>query len=343
MRYRDYWKPRWAAILRRVWAEILLDDCLGASAQLAYYFLLAFFPFLMFVVALVGFLPVRDTLWNLVLAQIDRLSLLMPSEALEIVHDTVDVLWQRNSALLSASVVGALFLASNGMRAVMVTLNRAYGVREGRPLWLRYALAVGLTLALVVAVIVAVVLLALSERTGDRIAVRGGPGLATAWQIASRIIGVGALFFIVELIYHVAPNVRRPWRWITPGSILAVLLWFLGIQGFTAFVSRFGKYEAMYAGLAAVVVFLLWLYIAGFALLMGGELDAELERTAGLHLAAGVPAPETVDAAGHDTTVRDSQPGMAAEGVLGAGQAAARASRPGIGSEPGSGPLSPNP
>jgi membrane protein len=312
MRYRDYWHPQWLAILRRVGAEILIDDCLGASAQLAYYLLLAFFPFVMFLVAIVGFLPWHDSLWHMVLQQVDRLAPLMPAAALGIVRDAVDVLWQRNTALLSVSVLGALFVASNGMRAVMVTLNRAYNVREGRPIWHRHALAVALTLALWFGLIVALLLLSLSERIAAWTAVHVGPGVATAWRISSQVVGVGALFFVVELIYHLAPNVRRPWRWITPGSILAVVLWFLGTEAFTTFVSRFGKYEVMYAGLAAVVVFLVWLYIAAFALLVGGELDAELERSAGLLPAASVPAGEFVDAAGHDTSVRDSWPGTKA-------------------------------
>ena len=331
MRYRDYWRPRWVEILRRVGAEILIDDCLGAAAQLAYYLLLAFFPFVMFLVALVGFLPWRDSLWQLVNQQVDRLAPLMPAAALGVVRDAVDVLWQRNTTLLSVSVLGALFVASNGMRAVMVTLNRAYSVREGRSLWYRHALSIALTLALGLGLIVALLLLSLSERIAAWMSVHFGPGLATAWRVSSQVVGVAALFFVVELVYHLGPNVRRPWRWITPGSILAVVLWFFGTEAFTTFVSRFGKYEVMYAGLAAVVVFLVWLYIAAFALLVGGELDAELERSAGLLPAASVPAREFIDAAGHDTSVRDSWPGLRAgraETPLPAPSDAPRTARP---------------
>jgi membrane protein len=310
MSYRDYWKRNWIETLRRVWSEMLLDDCLGASAQLAYYFLLAFFPFVMFLVALVAFLPLEDWLSRKidVLGQMEILGTVMPPQAMELVRRTADGLSQPNTGALSISALGALVVASNGMRAVMVTLNRAYSVREGRAFWYRYVLAILLTLALVLTVIVAAVLLSLSEEIGGRIAVSVGPAAATSWRIASQVAGLGSLLFITELIYHVAPNVRRPWHWITPGSIVAVLLWLLGIQMFTAYVSRFGSYEVMYAGLGAVVVFLLWLYIAGLSLLVGGELNAELERSTGLIPQARASAPRSVDAAGHDRSVRDSFP-----------------------------------
>ena len=314
MSYRDYWKRNWIETLRRVWAEMLLDDCFGASAQLAYYFLLAFFPFLMFLVALVGFLPLGDY----VLRQADLLQPYMPPQALELVQRTVDVLSQRNPALLSISALGALVVASNGMRAVMVTLNRAYSVREGRPLWSRYVLAIGLTLMLVFTVIVAALVLSLSERIGARIAETAGPGFEAFWRLLSQVLGFGALFFIVEFIYHVAPNVKRPWHWITPGSVVAVVLWFLGIEMFTMYVSRFGRYEVMYAGLGAVVVFLVWLYIAGLAVLVGGELNAELERSSGMIPSAAVPAPASVDAAGHDTSIREQLPGATPPAVAAA-------------------------
>jgi membrane protein len=295
MSYRDYWKRNWIETLRRVWSEMLLDDCLGASAQLAYYFLLAFFPFVMFLVALVAFLPLEDWLSRKidVLGQMEILGTVMPPQAMELVRRTADGLSQPNTGALSISALGALVVASNGMRAVMVTLNRAYSVREGRAFWYRYVLAILLTLALVLTVIVAAVLLSLSEEIGGRIAVSVGPAAATSWRIASQVAGLGSLLFITELIYHVAPNVRRPWHWITPGSIVAVLLWLLGIQMFTAYVSRFGSYEVMYAGLGAVVVFLLWLYIAGLSLLVGGELNAELERSTGLIPQARASAPRS--------------------------------------------------
>lgn len=284
MSYRGYWKRNWIQVFRRVWAEMLRDDVFGASAQLAYYFLLAFFPFLVFLVSLLAFIPLDDYLIHKsdLLLQIERLVQVMPPAAGELVRRTMESLATRKPALLSLGAAGALVAASNAMRPVMVTLNRAWGVPEGRSFGKRYLLSLGLTLIFVVVVMSGAILLSLSERTSVWIAARFAPVWATLWRLGSLAAGYGALFFVVETIYHVAPNVRRPWRWITPGSVLAVLLWIVGVQVFSAYVSRFGAYEIMYGGLGAVVVFLLWLYIAGLAVLVGGELNAELERSAGI-------------------------------------------------------------
>lgn len=319
MSYRHLWKRDWIRTLRRVWAEIVLDDCFGASAQLAYYFLLAFFPFVIFIVTLVGFLPFGGVVDRMM----DLLSGLMPDQAIEQVRRTVGVFLDRSGTLLPVSVVGALLVASNGMRAIMVTLNRAYSVREGRSWLYRYVLAIGLTMVLALAVIVGSVLLSLAGRTGAWIASHLGGYAGTVWWLMARVTGFAALIFILEVIYYLAPNVRRPWHWVTPGSIIGVVLWFAGSRGFTMWVGHFGQYETLYAGLGAVVVFLLWLYIVGLAILIGGEINAELERSSGFLPPVAVPAPASLDEAGHDRTVREER----IEGDTGAAAAGAPAAR----------------
>lgn len=308
MAHRDLWKRDWGRTLRRVWDEMLLDDCFGASAQLAYYFLLGFFPFLFFVLVLVGSMPVTGLVERTVEYLMGLLSQVMPAEALEGIDEIVDkivvqtrqLLEERRIRLLSISLP-ALMVASNGMRAIMVTLNRAWSVREGRNLIQRYLLALALTVALAMIVIASTVVMSRADHVSSWIASHWGSGWATALWLGIQMTAVGGLVFILELIYHMAPNVRRPWHWITPGSIFGVLLWLTGTTLFKMYVSRFGQYDAMYASLGAVVVFLLWLYIAGLAILVGGEINAELERSAGLIPSPAVPAPEHFDEAGHDT------------------------------------------
>ena len=284
MSYRGYWKRNWLRVFRRLWAEMVRDDVFGAAAQLAYYFLLAFFPFVVFLVALTAFIPFDEVVLRKqdLIGEAERFATLMPGTAADLVRRTVDSLTGRHTGLLSLGALGALLAASSGMRPVMATLNRAWGVPEGRSFWHRTALALGLTLVFVVLVMSGAILLSLSSRLDVWIAGHAGAGWATTWRVGSLLSGCGALFFVIECIYHVAPNVRRPWRWITPGSVLAVLFWLAGTRLFSAYVAHFGKYELMYGGLGAVVVFLLWLYIAGLAVLVGGELNAELERSAGI-------------------------------------------------------------
>jgi len=308
MAHSDLWKRDWGRTLRRVWDEMLLDDCFGASAQLAYYFLLGFFPFLFFVLVLVGSMPITGLVERTVEYLMGLLAQVMPDEALQgideiietIVVQTRTLLEERRIRLLSISLP-ALMVASNGMRAIMVTLNRAWSVREGRNLIQRYLLALALTVALAIIVIATTIVQSRADHVTSWISIHWGDHWATALWWGIQIVAVGGLVFLLELIYHMAPNVRRPWHWITPGSIFGVLLWLTGTKLFKMYVARFGQYDAMYASLGAVVVFLLWLYIAGLAILVGGEINAELERSSGLIPSPAVPAPEHVDAAGHDT------------------------------------------
>lgn len=319
MAHRDLWKRDWVRTLRQVWDEMLLDDCFGASAQLAYYFLLGFFPFLFFILVLVGSMQVNGMVEHTVEYLMGLLAQVMPAEALDgideiidkIVLETRSLLEQRRTRLLSISLP-ALMVASNGMRAIMVTLNRAWSVREGRNLVQRYLLALALTVALAIIVIVSTVVMARASDMSSWIASHWGSGWATAMWLGIQMVAVGALIFILELIYHLAPNVKRPWHWITPGSIFAVLLWLVGTSLFKMYVARFGQYDAMYASLGAVVVFLLWLYIAGLAILVGGEINAELERSSGLIPSPAVVAPLSYDAAGHDTQLRSLPPSSGA-------------------------------
>lgn len=310
-RYIDLWMVDWRVTAKRVWAEILLDDCLGASAQLAFYFLLAFFPFVVFLAAaatLVVHMPP---------AQLERttfrlLAEVMPAQALGLLEDNVSsilrVLQTRNTRLLAVSVLLALWTASGGMRAVITTLNRAYSVREGRGPWRLYGVSLLLTVALTATLLVGLPLLSLADSIRDWIFDAAGPAAATSWHLASRAVALGALVAGIEIVYYIAPNARRPFHWLTPGSIVAVLIWVCSTWGFSYYVSRFGRYEALYAGLGAPVVLLLWFYLTGLALLVGGEINAEIERQSGLLPHAYVPAPPTVDAAGHDTTVREHVP-----------------------------------
>ena len=194
------------------------------------------------------------------------------------------------------------------MRAVITTLNRAYSVREGRGPWRLYGVSLLLTIALTLTLVVGIPMLSLADAIRDWVIDAAGPAASASWRLASRIVAFGALVGGIEIVYYIAPNARRPFHWITPGSIVAVLMWMCTTWAFSHYVSRFGRYEALYAGLGAPVVLLLWFYLTGLALLLGGEINAEIERQSGFLPHAYVPAPPTVDAAGHDTTVRDETP-----------------------------------
>jgi len=298
MSYRGYWKRDWFRVSRRLWAEMIRDDVFGAAAQLAYSFLLAFFPFLVFLVGILASLQFDEVLIRKqdLLEAMERFAAALPGDAAEVVRRSIDALSRQHSGLLSLGALAALLAASSGMRPVMTTLNRAWGVAEGRSFGHRSVLSLAMTLVFVVVVMAGTILLSLSSRLDVWIAQHWGAGWATAWRLGSLAGGWATLLFVVEFIYHVAPNVRRPWRWITPGSLLAVLLWFAGVRLFSLYVSNWGRYELMYGSLGAAVVFLLWLYIAGLAVLVGGELNAELEKSAGIIAVAALPPAAAAEA-----------------------------------------------
>lgn len=306
--YLDLWRIDWWLTAKRVWAEMVLDDCFGASAQLAFYFLLAFFPFVVFLAAaatLVAHMP-QSALEATVLQVLGEI---MPAQAVALIQqnvaDTLDILHTKNLRVLAVSVALALWAATGGMRAVIVTLNRAYSVREGRRPFRLYTVSLLLTVALALTTLVALPLFSLATAIRTQLFETAGPNMAMLWHVASRVVAAAACVFAIELVYHFAPNARRPWHWLTAGSIVAVLLWVLATWAFSAYVGRFGRYEALYAGLGAPVVLLLWFYLTGLALLIGGEINAEIERQSGFLPQAAVPAPPNVDAAGHETTIRD--------------------------------------
>jgi membrane protein len=308
MAFKQVWTVDWGITARRVWHEMVLDDCFGASAQLAFYFMMGFLPFVLFLaafsVSLARLPPVE-----LEQAVFGLLAEVMPAEALGLVRsnvtDLLGALQAQNFRLLVVSGLLALWPASGGMRSVIVTLNRAWNVREGRGPWRVLAVSIVLTIALGGVFLIALPLLSFNSSIQDQVLATHGAAWANAWRIGSRCAAAAALVFGMEFIYHVAPNARRPWRWITAGSIVAVLLWLVATWLFARYVSRFGRYEALYAGLGAPVVLLLWFYLTGLAIMVGGEINAEIERQSGILPQAVVPAPPHVDAAGHDTSLRD--------------------------------------
>lgn len=280
-------------LVRRVIAEVQRDDCLGRAAQLAYYFLFALSPFFLFLTTLLGYLPIPDLLARLS----DMLAPMLPGEALQLVQDNLHQLVSgQRGGLLSFGILAALWTSSSALTAVMDSLNRAYDVEEGRPFWKVRGLAIVLTVGLSAFIVVALVLLTFGPQLGGWIADLVGLGrvFEMAWNILRWPVIVGLLVVALALVYYVAPDVEQQWQWITPGSACAVLGWLLASLGFAFYVNRFGSYNATYGSLGAVIVLLTWMYLTGLFVLIGGEINAEIERAAQAGKAPGekkLPSP----------------------------------------------------
>jgi len=264
---------------RRVIHEIQQDDCLGRAAQLAYYFLFALFPFFLVLTTLLGYLPVPNLLDRLM----ETLAEMLPGEALRLVQENVrELVTNRRGGLLSLGLLAALWTSSSAVTAIMDSLNRAYDVEEGRPFWKVRLMAVLLTIGLSVFIIVSLILLTFGPQIGGWIADKVGLGsvFKLAWNILRWPVIVGLIILAMALIYYLAPDVEQEWQWITPGSVVAVIGWVLASLGFSFYVNNFGSYNATYGSIGAVIVLLTWMYVSGFFILAGGEINAEIEHAA---------------------------------------------------------------
>jgi len=278
--------------LTRVWTRSEEDEILGRSAQLSYYFLLALFPLLLFVITLFGYMNgagshLRDKL-------ITYLGNVMPDSAFQLVVATIDQIIQaRGGGKLWFGLLAALWAASSGLNALAQALNAAYDVPETRPWWKVRLISIALTVAIAVLIISALLIVLYGGRFGNFLAmlVNEGSAFTLAWKIFQWPIALAFVFFAFSLIYRFAPNVsagrrgshlpasdlRR--RWLSPGVAIAIILWLLVSLGFRLYLHFFNSYSATYGSLGAVIILLLWFYLTGAAILLGGEINCELEST----------------------------------------------------------------
>jgi membrane protein len=272
----------WVELGKRVWLEINGDDIWGRSAQLAYYFLLALFPLLIFLTAALGLMLGAGA--GLRVALFNYLSQVMPGTAFQLVDTTMEeITGASNAGKLSFGLLATLWAASNGMGAITQALNAAYDLNESRPWWKQRLVAISLTIALSVLVITALVLILVGGQIADWLAAHFGLGsvFSIAWKTLQWPIVFGFMVTSFALIYYYAPDFKdQEWKWLTPGSAIGVVLWLLVSFGFKAYLHYFDSYSKTYGSLGAVIVLMLWLFFTGAALLIGSEINSEIENAA---------------------------------------------------------------
>jgi membrane protein len=255
------------------------DELSTRSASLSYYFLLALFPMILFLLSLVGvFAGPRSQLRDSIVFGLGRLA---PGSASDLIRTVVGQTFKSSSGLkLAAGILGALWAASGGMGAVVVSLNVIYGLTETRPWWKQKLTVVGLTLSLAGLIIIALILVLYGGKIGQVIATQVGLGhaFAIAWKILQWPVTFAAMFLSFSVVYHFAPNLEeRKWFWVTPGAVVGVTLWLVSSLGFRVYLHFFNSYSATYGSLGAVIILMLWLYMTGLAILIGGELNWVIE------------------------------------------------------------------
>jgi membrane protein len=288
----DIPKPSWMAVLKRTMVEFKQDNLTDWAAALTYYAVLALFPALLALVALVGIFgqypQTTDALLNIA-RQVSG-----NDSALNGLKDTIDGIVRNKGgagALLGLGLAGALWSASGYIGAFMRASNAIYEVPEGRPFWKLRPMQVVVTLVIVL--LVALLLVALvvtgpvAKAIGDQIGL--GSAAVTVYQIAKWPIMAGLVLVILAVLYYVAPSARLPRiQWLSPGAVVALVIWIVASAAFGFYVANFGSYNKTYGTLGGAISLLVWMWISNLAVLFGQELNAEIER--GRELTAGLPA-----------------------------------------------------
>jgi membrane protein len=268
----------WYEILKRTFKEAFFDDnCLGMAAQLAYYFFFALFPALLFLLAIASYFPayvVVDEMFR-------TLGGVVPPEVLSIVTDQMQKISNgEQGGLLTFGVLAALWSSSSAMTAVIDTLNGAYDVQEGRSWWIVRLAAIALTFGVAVFILLAFGLILAGPHMAEVIAAQTslGPVFEWTWKILQWPLAFGLACTGIAMIYYFAPDVEQDWIWLTPGSVFATTLWLIASLGFKYYVANMGAYVETYGAIGAVMVLMLWFYISGLVILLGAEMNAEIEH-----------------------------------------------------------------
>jgi membrane protein len=263
----------------RVWKEMTDDAVFDAAAALAYYFMLAIFPLLIFLISMLASIQALD-LVNTVTRTLESA---MPGDASKLITTEITrIMKDTSGGLLTFGALGTLWAASSGVVSLLDGLNRVYDVQETRGLIKQRLLAVGLTVALALLIILGAVALMAGGKVSEWAAEQTGMAwIETVGTILHYVIGVGFMFLGLELIYFLGPNVKgQKWKWVTPGSIVGVVMFILSSIAFSLYLQFSGGYSATYGALGAVIVLMLWLYLLGLAVMTGGEVNAEIAASA---------------------------------------------------------------
>jgi len=264
-------------LLHRTYTETMADDGLGLAAQLAYYFFLALVPALLFLLALASFFPLA-TMADLLPAALDRFA---APEMITILRNQLQQISNGNhGGLLSLGLLGAIWSSSAALVAIINALNRAYDIEEQRPWWKVRLVAIGLTIGLAVFVLLAFTLVVAGPTIANVVAAKVGLSSAFlwTWKILQWPVAFLLVCFGLGLVYYFAPDAEQDWVWVTPGALLATTAWLVVSLLFRVYVVSFGNYQATYGALGGVVVLLLWMYITALVIVVGAELNAEIEH-----------------------------------------------------------------
>ncbi|HEX4073976.1 MAG TPA: YihY/virulence factor BrkB family protein [Candidatus Acidoferrales bacterium] len=265
-----------------VFRDVTAHNFFGRASELAFDFLFALFPLLLFMLTLIGlFTSGSAELQGDLLA---FFSDFLPRTAFALLNTTaMELASHASNGKLTAGILFALWFASGGVSSMISALNLAYGAKEERS-WLRVrAIALCLTLLISALLLAALLLVLVSGHAADWLGIKLGltPEVVALWKALQWPAAIAFVILSHALIYYFGPHLEnRRWRWVTPGSVFGVVLWLAASLGLRIYLHFFNSYSTTYGSLGAVMILLVWLYVTGFAFLVGGEINAEIERAA---------------------------------------------------------------
>lgn len=249
------------------------DEVTALAAQLTYYFILAFFPFLVFVLTLAGFTPVTD---NQILS---KLTGMLPESSYNMLTEIInEVLSKRSETLLSIGMIATLWISSNGLYALIRGLNKAFDSKETRPFWKLRGLAVLYTTGLAITIILSFAAIIFGRTIGMYLFNIAGFSVffKPVWNIVRYLLSLLTILIILGTLYYILPNKKLSFGQILPGAIFSTLAWIIISFIFSCYINNFSNYSNIYGSIGGIIVLLIWLYWTSIILILGGEINATL-------------------------------------------------------------------
>ncbi|WP_336785817.1 YihY/virulence factor BrkB family protein [Paenibacillus sp. MMO-177] len=258
---------------KNVYSRFRDDDVPALGAQLTYYFILSFFPFLIFVVSLMSFVQLSGDSVALELIR------LMPEQTKEAIQGILqEVTNNSRGTLLSIGMITTLWSASNGVNAVIKGINKAYDVEENRPFWKLRAISLAATVLLALTILLAIVLLIFGEVIGEFLFdwFDSPVGFELIWGILKYVVPISFMIVVFSLLYWIVPNRKIRFKTAVPGALFATFGWIASSLLFQFYINNFGNYSKTYGSIGGIIILLIWLYISSNIIILGGEVNAAL-------------------------------------------------------------------
>lgn len=259
--------------IKQLISRFIDDEIDALAAQVTYYLLLSFFPFLLLLLSIIGYSDLQSKDVLIYLSQI------MPKDSFDLIQTTVvEVFDSTKGNLLPLSIMGLIWTGSSGFRAIIKGLNKAYDEKETRPYWKTLSISILFMVGLALVITTAVSLVVFGQMIGEAIASRFDvpSTFILGWDILRYIVTLGGMIFIFASLYHFTPCRKLTWKEVMPGAIFTTIGWLISSLGFAYYVNNFNNYSSVYGGIGAVIVLMIWLYLTSIIILVGGEVNAHM-------------------------------------------------------------------